>query len=252
MKFLSALVTLAVGAGAHSVMQQISVNGKPQGYLKGVRAPDSTDPITDVDDAHFSCNKHIAHKDSSIITVPAGASVGAWWGHWVQETPPPNDPEQPIADSHKGPIQVYLARVDDAVNAVPDGSTRWFKISEFGYNQTHWAVDVLREPGRGGWWYFRMPECVRDGQYLMRVEILALHEANEHGKAQFYMECAQYVAVMIRVTGGGSSTGSHFATFPGTYKADDGGILVDIYNHLGMPDNNHQDYQIPGPKKLTC
>jgi cellulase len=36
-----------------------------------------------------------------------------------------------------------------------------------------------------------MPSCVAPGQYLMRVELLALHSASTAGGAQFYMECAQ-------------------------------------------------------------
>lgn len=43
----------------------------------------------------------------------------------------------------------------------------------------------------GGWHYFDMPSCIAPGQYLMRVELLALHSASSPGGAQFYMECAQ-------------------------------------------------------------
>jgi lytic cellulose monooxygenase (C1-hydroxylating) len=42
-----------------------------------------------------------------------------------------------------------------------------------------------------GWHYFEMPKCVAPGDYLMRVELIALHSAGQAGQAQFYMECAQ-------------------------------------------------------------
>jgi len=40
----------------------------------------------------------------------------------------------------------------------------------------------------GGWHYFTMPTCVASGEYLMRVELIALHNAGTSGGAQFYME----------------------------------------------------------------
>ncbi|KAG9187607.1 hypothetical protein G6011_05478 [Alternaria panax] len=55
-----------------------------------------------------------------------------------------------------------------------------------------------------------MPTCVAPGDYLMRVELIALHGAENLGGAQFYMECAQ-----IRVTGDGTNKGSNFVSFPG-------------------------------------
>jgi lytic cellulose monooxygenase (C1-hydroxylating) len=67
----------------------------------------------------------------------------------------------------------------------------------------------------GGWSYFTMPSCVAPGQYLLRAEIIALHNAKSQGGAQFYVSCAQ-----IQVTGSGSKTGSTMS-FPGAYSATD-------------------------------
>ena len=65
-------------------------------------------PIQDVNDSAFACNKDITHQDSTIINIPAGAKVGAWWGHVIGGAQIANDPDNPIAPSHKGPIMVYL------------------------------------------------------------------------------------------------------------------------------------------------
>jgi cellulase len=73
------LAALAGTATAHTIFQKVSVNGVDQGQLKGVRAPDSDYPITNVNDAAFACNKDMKHKDSTVITIPAGAKVGAWY-----------------------------------------------------------------------------------------------------------------------------------------------------------------------------
>jgi cellulase len=99
---LLALSLTATITSAHSIFQRLSVNGVDQGQLKGVRAPDSDYPIQNVNDASFACNKDIRHKDNNVITIPAGAKVGAWWGHVIGGAQSANDPDHPIAKSHKG------------------------------------------------------------------------------------------------------------------------------------------------------
>jgi hypothetical protein len=96
------LVTLATAVSAHSIFQRVSVNGVDQGQLKGVRAPGSNYPIENVNHASFACNANIQHKDNTIINVPAGARVGAWWQHEIGGPSGPNDQDNPIAASHKG------------------------------------------------------------------------------------------------------------------------------------------------------
>ncbi|GJC83534.1 putative endo-beta-1,4-glucanase D [Colletotrichum liriopes] len=191
MKFLTSFVHFIVCANAHAIFQRLIVNGADQGRLKGIRAPESTDPIQDVYDADFACNKNIRYEDDFVVAVPAGAEVSAWWAHGIDGPMYPNDVDHPIAASHKGPIMVYLAKVNDAVSANKNskGTLDWFKISEKGLNNGVWAVDELIADE--GWYNFTMPPCVPPGQYLMRVEILALHGAYTLGEAQFYMECAQ-------------------------------------------------------------
>lgn len=89
---------------------------------------------------------------------------------------------------NEGPISVYLAKVD---NAVTTGTTglKWFKVAEEGLDNGQWAVDTMI--ANRGWTYFTMPTCITPGDYLMRVELIALHSAYASGQAQFYMECAQ-------------------------------------------------------------
>jgi lytic cellulose monooxygenase (C1-hydroxylating) len=93
---------------AHTIFQKVSVNGQDQGQLKGVRAPDSDYPIQNVNDGDFACNKGITHKDSTVISVPAGAKVGSWWGHVIGGAQGANDADNPIAKSHKGRLSFSL------------------------------------------------------------------------------------------------------------------------------------------------
>jgi hypothetical protein len=71
---------------------------------------------------------------------------------------------------------------------------------------------------------FNIPASVPSGEYLLRVEHIALHSAGSSGGAQFYISCGQ-----VNVTGGGSGTLTDLVAFPGAYKATDPGILIDIY-----------------------
>lgn len=102
MKIPAALLSLAALASGHTIFQKVSVNGADQGQLKGVRAPSSDNPIQNVNDGEFACNKALQFKDSTIITIPAGAKVGAWWGHVIGGAQGANDQDNPIARSHKG------------------------------------------------------------------------------------------------------------------------------------------------------
>ncbi|KAF2875207.1 glycoside hydrolase [Massariosphaeria phaeospora] len=246
MKFSSVLATaaLAAGASAHTILQKISVDGADQGQLKGVRAPDSDYPIQNVNDGSFACNKDLKHKDSTVISIPAGAKVGGWWGHVIGGAQGANDPDNPIAKSHKGPINYYLAKVDNAATAGTTG-LQWFKVAHDGLANGVWAVDTMIN--NKGWHYFTMPTCVAPGDYLLRVELIALHSASNQGQAQFYMECAQ-----IRVTGSGTNKGSSFVSFPGAYKANDPGIQLSIYDTKGTPYMGGKTYTIPGPAPLQC
>ena len=143
-----------------------------------------------------------------------------------------------------GPITVYLAKVDNAATASTSGQ-KWFKIAERGLNNGVWAVDELIS--NNGWHYFDVPSCIAPGQYLMRVELLALHSASSPGGAQFYMECAQ-----IEVTGSGTFSPSSTVSFPGAYPANDPGIVLSIYDQSGKPTNGGRAYPIPGPAVITC
>lgn len=79
---------------------------------------------------------------------------------------------------------------------------------------------------------------VKDGEYLLRSELIALHEANQ-GKPQFYVTC-----INLKVSGGGSKevgVGSSSVSIPGHVNAADKGLNWDIYN------GGNEKYPIPGP-----
>ena len=222
---LATAVLTASGVAGHTIFQKVSVNGADQGQLKGVRAPDSDNPIYSVNDANIACNANLQHKDSTVISVPAGAKVGSWWGHVIGGPQGANDKDNPIASSHKGrsrsfvlrymscgtnvppgPIQYYLAKVDNAATTGTSGSSvvqgqSWHRcipvmielissqVASDGLANGKWAVDTMI--ANGGWHYFTLPTCIAPGDYLLRAELLALHSAYSAGGAQCQLNCSR-------------------------------------------------------------
>lgn len=88
----------------------------------------------------------------------------------------------------------------------------------------------------------QIPSCIEDGEYLLRVEHIALHSAGNVGGAQFYLSCAQ-----LSVTGGtGTLNTGQLVSFPGAYSPNDPGILFQLYWPIPT------SYQNPGPAPVSC
>jgi hypothetical protein len=86
---------------------------------------------------------------------------------------------------------------------------------------------------------FTIPKNVPSGKYLVRVESIALHQAQNVGGAQIYLSCAQ-----VEVTGGGNGTPGPLVAFPGAYKATDPGLRWSYYPIA-------TSYTAPGPAVWT-
>ena len=87
---------------------------------------------------------------------------------------------------------------------------------------------------------FNIPGCLESGDYLFRIEHVALHSASAAGGAQFYISCAQ-----LTVTGGsGGKKPTDLVSFPGAYKATDPGLMINIYSAKA--------YTPAGPPVFSC
>ncbi|KAK6543460.1 hypothetical protein TWF694_000206 [Orbilia ellipsospora] len=240
---VAAALGLVASVNAHCILQRVSVNGADQGLLVGLRAPNNNNPVGDVTSDNIICQTP-GSTSSTIINVKGGDKLGFLFQHVIGGAQGSNDPDNPIASSHKGPIQIYLASVSNAASSSKSG-LKWFKVGSEGLNGGRWGVDTMIS--QSGWWYATLPTCLAPGDYLARVEIIALHSAYSSGGDQFYISCAQ-----LRVTSGGSWTGSNFLSFPGSYSQSDPGILINIYGTSGQPDNGGKPYTAPGGAVQTC
>lgn len=205
---LSALL-FAGAASAHTIFSSLEVDGVNHGIGNGVRVPSYNGPIEDVTSNSIVCNgpPNPTSPTDKVITVEAGSTVSAIWRYMLDTTgSAPND----IMDSsHKGPSIAYLKKVDDSVtdSGVGDG---WFKIQEDGLSGGVWGTEkIINGEGRHD---VHIPECIEEGEYLLRVEMIALHGAGSYPGAQFYMECAQ-----INVVGGSGAKSPSTVSFPGAY-----------------------------------
>ncbi|KAG9185633.1 lytic cellulose monooxygenase (C1-hydroxylating) [Alternaria panax] len=212
-------------AAAHTTFQSFVIDGKDQGQHFAVQTPSNgNNPILDVTSTAMICNGGKATADQ--VEVAAGSKVGMQWHH---NDPATTDGDEPIAASHKGPVMVYIAKADtNGEGAV------WTKIWEDGLTDGKWGVDNFI--ANKGLVEITLPD-LEAGDYLIRPELIGLHEASAEAKAQFYNGCGQ-----IKVTGSGS------ASLPATgtdmtkaYKATDPGVLFNMYGGA-------TEYTIPGPK----
>jgi hypothetical protein len=108
--------------------------------------------------------------------------------------------------------------------------------------------------------FFRIPPTVPNGEYLIRIEHLALHATSNTGP-QFYISCAQ-----IRVDGGGNGTPGPLVSFPGAYDVNDPILSVlfetnmsvsyasfdgEIHAHTRVTETGLTNIR-RGPSSLTC
>jgi len=228
------LALAAATANAHPVMQQIIVDGKAQGALTGIRVPKTNGPVTDVTSNDVICNANVRTPlPTDVINVQGGSKIGLEWHRTIGKLS-----SDVISASHRGPIQVYMAKVDSATQADVTG-LKWFKVAEQGFDPATntWAVDDLIK--NKGVFDFTVPSCIEAGDYIMRTDLTALHDATKSG-AQLYMGCGQ-----LKVSGTDGSATPSTVSFPGAYSKDDPGFNVNIFKKL-------TSYTIPGPQTFSC
>jgi len=214
---LAALATFLVGGvNAHYRFTSLIVNGVTTAEYQYVRQYTSyNSPVVSATVNDLRCNTGaVANGATQTYTVASGATVGFKM-------------DQPIY--HAGPVSIYLGKAPSTALAWDGSGVNWFKIKEWGatfnpFTFTSQNLDTFTAT---------IPTGVPAGEYLLRVEQIALHVA---GAPQWYISCAQ-----LKITGSGSSNYAK-VSIPGTvYAASDPGLTVNIYNPVPT------SYNVPGP-----
>ncbi|KAG9011395.1 hypothetical protein FRB90_007340 [Tulasnella sp. 427] len=128
---------------------------------------------------------------------------------------------------HPGPINVYMAKAPSGKTAATFTGTGqvWFKVAQLGAitdggTSIKWPADNLAS------YNFTIPAKLVSGDYLVRIEHIALHTASTYGEAQFYISCAQ---VHVFGTGTSSPTTTSLVSIPGVYTGNEPGLLINIW-----------------------
>ncbi|KAF2452720.1 glycoside hydrolase [Lineolata rhizophorae] len=204
----------------------------PSGQTSIQREWSTYDPLltADLSTVKIRCNNNGALGTGPIGEITAGTDLEVHWYQWTHRP---------------APVFVYMAKCPDSGCNDWDGSgTVWFKVDEAG---------LISGPRRGGtWagdqvvdtlsWTSTIPENLAPGDYMIRHEIVALHQA---GNPQFYPECAQ-----LTVTGSGTGvpSGDYLVSFPGAYTGQEPGFTMNI----DAPDaTTDTTYEMPGPALWT-
>ncbi|KAK2757683.1 hypothetical protein FQN54_004652 [Arachnomyces sp. PD_36] len=241
-------LALASYAQAHTLVYSVWVNGADQGDGRSVyvRSPPSNYPVKDVSLPDIACNVNGGSPVSQFVSAAAGDEIQVEWYHDSRG-------DDIIASSHKGPVQAYITEYTDS-----DGSgSDWTKIASEGYDSGSdiWAVDNLISSG--GKATVTIPSSLAAGKYLLRHEIIGLHEGdavyseNPIRGTQFYPACIQ-----LEVTEGGSATPPGGVTFPGGYTETDPGIHFNLYQCVDESTGEASygcfgEYTAPGPEVWT-
>lgn len=226
---------MASTVSAHTTIFSVWVNGVDQGDGRSdyIRSPPNNNPVKDLSSPDLVCNVNGATAVPSFVSAAAGDTLSLEWYHNTRG-------DDIIDGSHKGPINTYIAQYTEG-----DGTGAiWSKISEDGYDGTSWAVDKLI--ANKGLNDVVLPADLAAGKYILRQEIIALHEAdaaynvNPARGAQFYPSCIQ-----LEVTGSGSAVPDEAFDFNVGYTYADPGIVFNLYGSFSS-------YPIPGPEIWTA
>ncbi|KUJ18154.1 glycoside hydrolase family 61 protein [Mollisia scopiformis] len=217
----AAILAFASQVSSHYIFQSLTANGvKNAAYTYVRRNTNYNSPVTDLTSKDLICNVGGASgSNTTTVSVKAGASLSF---------------TADIAVYHQGPISVYMAKAPTTAAEFDGTGQVWFKIFDEGPKFPGGTWDLKQT------YTFNLPTCVPSGDYLVRIQSLAIHNPYPGGTPQFYVGCAQ-----VTVTGGGSTELGPKVTIPGFITKADPGYTANIYS-------NFNSYTIPGPAVAKC
>ncbi|KAG6829249.1 hypothetical protein H0H87_012100 [Tephrocybe sp. NHM501043] len=175
--------------------------------------------------------------------VVNGATTTAWTN--VRKTNNYNS-RAPVTDVTSADFRCYTSETGATASTVTvaAGSTLGIQSDGTIYHPGVYEIGAVTDGGTSINWpaynqagiSFTIPNSLPSGQYLVRIESIALHSASTFGGAQFYLSCGQ-----INVTGGGSGNPGPLVSIPGVYTGNEPGILINIYYPVPT------SYKNPGP-----
>lgn len=233
--FLLLAATLPARVFAHVTMTNFYIDGQPVLPGKCVRMsnniPQATFPlpVSSITTSDIACGVNGQTGVDRVCGVNDGSSLTFNFRDWPDGSQPGT-----IDKSHKGPCAVYMKKVDDASasnNAAGDG---WFKIFQHDYDATEakWCTEKIID--NNGLMAVVLPKGIQGGNYLVRTELLALHQADKTPPdPQFYVGCAQTF-----VNSSGTALPPDTVSIPGyiSMTNNQAAMTFNIWNeHMALP-----------------
>ncbi|KAG8993025.1 hypothetical protein FRB90_000809, partial [Tulasnella sp. 427] len=248
MKSFSALAALSISTLsflpsvlAHGRLRSVTIDGKvfegPQisnsGSIQSViRTINDVSPVLDVTSDNMSCGQGAAKLTAPLSAdAKPGSKIDFSWASGEVTVPWPHN---------VGPMMTYIAECGGDCADFNSLDAKWVKIDEAGRKDNQpegdWIQATTIHVNKS--YSMNLPSDLAAGNYLMRHEIIALHNAQSEGLAEFYPSCVQ-----LTVSGASSKAAfpSDGVSFPGAYSATDPGILINVFNPTT------EAYQFPGP-----
>lgn len=212
-----ALATLLSFVSAHTTFTNFYIDGKAVTPGKCVRMPQNpakaTNPLpgSSITGSDIACgvdgDKGVEQicdiSDGSLLTFNFRACPEGKCDNGAKAVP--------IDTSHRGTCAVYMKKVNKASDNTNAAGPGWFKIFQHDYDEAakKWCTDKIIESG--GLLSANIPKGLQSGDYLIRTEILALHQADKTpADPQFYVGCAQ-----THLTSSGSDIPQNTVSIPG-------------------------------------
>ncbi|KAH7336809.1 glycosyl hydrolase family 61-domain-containing protein [Rhizoctonia solani] len=221
-------LTIPRGAQAHGYVKKVEIldsdsfNGPKPGATGTNKSPirgiTDQSPVKNLQSKDIICGFG-ATPGSIVASAKPGDTIVYSWandlaenGNWIHDT---------------GPMMTYFAQVPvgQTADTFTGEGAKWFKTDEAGKKNNKWVQASLMT---GATFKTKIPETLANGDYLVRHEIVALHNAESKGGVEFYPSCLQ-LRIKNSNAGNATVTATPTLSFPGAYTADDPGLLVNVF-----------------------
>ncbi|KAI4287723.1 MAG: hypothetical protein L6R35_003016 [Caloplaca aegaea] len=224
-KALLLAVAILDAVNAHTTFTNFYVDQAPMGDGTCVRMsrdiPKATWPIRPINSQDMACGVNGDKGVARICPAKSGSQLTFNFRDWPDGSQPGS-----LDKSHMGPCAVYMKKVENAAADNNAAGAGWFKIFEEDYDNStaQWCTSKIM--ANDGKLSVKLPTDLAGGYYLVRSELLALHEADKNpADPQFYAGCAQ-----VFLQSSGSSVPKDTVSIPGHVNMQHPAMTFHVWN----------------------